>query len=93
MTNYLLIGIFIIMGVGIVITVIMVPDMNKADALHRWEQGGVVLEKYNNWYGKEVLVLANDGKRYLDESCNKCLIGDKVTLHMYNDFLSWVDLK
>ena len=57
-----------------------------------WKQDAIVLEIYNSWHGREALVEAENGERYVDY-CYKCLEGDEVVLRMYKDWVSAIILK
>lgn len=71
----------IILIVSIAALIIYVHYFNSQYQESFWYQNGTIIEKYNNWYGKEILIEAEDGKRYL-EMCETCLIGDKIELLM-----------
>jgi hypothetical protein len=63
---------------------------NAKDALVRWTQEAVVIEKTNHWWGTSCLLNADDGKRYYDENCEQYANNDKVIITMYKEHYSWI---
>ncbi len=51
-----------------------------------WYLNGTIIEKTVHWYGTKVMIIGDDGKRYLDY-CRICLIDDYVGLKMQKDYI------
>lgn len=64
---------------------------NEKDALVRWTQEAIVLEKTNHWWGVSCLLSADDEKRYYEDSCSRYVDGDKVSIMMYKEHYSWIE--
>ena len=63
---------------------------NAKDALVRWTQEAIVIEKTSHWWGTSCLLNADDGKRYYDENCSQYANNDKVIIMMYKEHYSWI---
>ena len=64
---------------------------NAKDALKRWTQDAVVLEKTTHWWGDSCLLDASNGERYYEDSCSRYVNGDKVIIMMYKNYYSWIE--